>query len=62
MRIKTLEEKIPSSYDQLRRRIEQLAVNSRNKEISPIIKKSDFWSVYTASQSVIIAPASVFSH
>lgn len=43
MRIKTLDEKIPSSYDKLRQRIEQLAVHSRSKEMAPIIKKTDFW-------------------
>lgn len=43
LRIKTLEEKIPSSYDQLREHIELLAIESRNNLTPPIIKKDLFW-------------------
>ena len=43
LRIKTLEEKIPSSYDQLRQRIEQLARDSRTQLTPPIIRKELFW-------------------
>lgn len=43
LRIKTLEEKIPSSYDQLRQRIERLAKESRTHLTPPIIRKELFW-------------------
>lgn len=43
LRIKTLEEKIPSSYDQLRQRIEHLARESRTQLTPPIIGKELFW-------------------
>lgn len=43
LRIKTLEEKIPSSYDQLRQHIERLARESRAQLTPPIIRKELFW-------------------
>ena len=45
LKIKTLEEKIPGSYDQLRQRIEVLAVESRTNQTPPIIRKEIFWCV-----------------
>ena len=43
LRIKTLEEKIPSSYDQLRQHIEKLARESRAQLTPPIVRKDLFW-------------------
>jgi hypothetical protein len=43
LRIKTLEEKIPSSYDQLRQHIERFAKESRAQLTPPIIGKELFW-------------------
>ena len=45
LKIKILQEKIPKSYDNLRRRIEVLAEEARLKKKSPVMHKQEFWWV-----------------